>query len=114
MLGLWGGLMNKSQRVSRVFNWPAFFAAIPLLAAVYDAYGVASYALTQQSSIDWIKAFVSELMPRLVLALIVALPVYGLASASRMLVLRLQRASDAAQAARSQVAVPRPKWEARS
>ena len=94
--------MRLSGRGERGFNWPALFASIPLLAAVYDAYDAPNHSFAQQ--------YLADLAPRLAIALIVALIVYAVASALRILVLRLNRVSDVAQFARSRIAVPRPSW----
>lgn len=94
--------MNIPGRAERGLNWPALLAAIPLLAAVYDAYDAPNHSFAQQ--------FLADLAPRLAIALIVALVVYGAASALRILILRLNRVSDVAQFARSRVALPPPSW----
>jgi hypothetical protein len=105
--------MSRSRRVRQGFSWPAFFASIPLLAAAYDAYEVANRS-SEPHDFIWVRAYFIVLGPRLALALIIALAVYGSASALRALLHRLQGASDAAQAARSQIAVPRPQWAIKS
>jgi hypothetical protein len=76
------------QRLSRGFHrFPLLVATIPLLAGVYEAYAAAN-------------AFFSELLLRLPLALFMAFVVYCLVSVVGAVLLRLNRASVAAQAAR--------------
>jgi hypothetical protein len=94
-MGIW-------QRLSRGMTSPAFFAAIPLLAAITDAYEMAD-----PLSFGW---FFGGLVPRLALALAVAVPVYFLAIWVRNAFRRVHGMSDAAQTARSQFAVSRPSW----
>lgn len=97
--------MGIGQRISAGVTSPAFFAAIPLLAAVYDAYGVAD-----QLSIGW---FFGDLVPRLGLALVVSVPVYGSTIWLLNLFLKFHGASDAAQTARRRFAVSHP-WMKRA
>jgi hypothetical protein len=95
--------MGIGRRVSAVVTSPAFFAGIPLLAAITDA-----YAAAEKLSIGWV---FGDLVPRLGLALIVAVPAYVLAAWLRGLFRKCDGASDAAQTARSQFAVSRtPSW----
>ena len=91
--------MGIGRRVSAGVTSPAFFAAIPLLAAITDA-----YAAADQLSFGWV---FGDLVPRLGLALIVAVPAYVLAAWFRGLFRKCDGASDAAQTARSEFAVSR-------
>ena len=93
--------MSTSRRVSRGFHrLRLLLAAMPLLAGVYEAYAAANADLEQQQVITWLSAFFSELVLRLPLALFMAIVVYGLVSVVGAVLLRLDRVSVAAQAAR--------------
>jgi hypothetical protein len=84
----------SAQRVSRGFHrLGVLYAAIPVLAAAYDAYEVATIELQRQHTINWLTIFV----PRLGLALVLALLVYGLFRAAGSLVERLHGVAVAAQ-----------------
>jgi hypothetical protein len=75
---------------------------MPLLAGVYEAYAVASPDLE-------LTTFFSNLALRLPLALILAIVVYGLVSVVGAVLLRLHRVSVAAQAARNEIELSRPR-----
>jgi hypothetical protein len=84
-------------------------AAMPLLAGVYEAYAVASPDLEHQQVIAWLATFVNKLALRLPLALILAIVVYGLVNVVGAVLLRLRRVSVAAQAARNEIELSRPR-----
>jgi hypothetical protein len=69
------------------------YAAIPVLASVYDGYEVATTHLELQHAINWIGIFV----PRLSLALILAFIVYGLFRVADSFLVRLHGVALAAQ-----------------
>ena len=81
---------------------------MPLLAGIYDAY-TASGGLDHDQSLGWVTAFFSELALRIPLALILAFVVYGFVSLVGAVLLRLHRASVAAQASRHQIELSRPR-----
>lgn len=85
--------MGIRRRISAGVTSPAFFAAVPLIAAVYDALEAAD-----RLSFGW---FFMALLPRLGLALVVAVPVYAVAACLRGLVVKCQGATGAAETARS-------------
>jgi len=70
-----------------------FYARIPVLACVYDAYEVAATELEQRHAINWLTIFV----PRLSLGLILAFMVYGLFRAAGSVLVRLHRVAISAQ-----------------
>ena len=69
------------------------YAAIPALTSVYNGYEVATPLLDQKHAIDWLGIFA----PRLSLALILALIVYGLVWAADSFLARLHGIALAAQ-----------------
>ena len=80
--------------MSRGFYWLGLlYAAIPVLACVYDAYEVAATELERQHAINWLTIFV----PRLSLGLILAFMVYGLFRAAGSVLVRLHRVAISAQ-----------------
>jgi hypothetical protein len=83
----------RTQRLRRASRLGLLYAAIPVLAAVYDGYEVAIAKLDQHEIIDWLTIFV----PRLSLALILAFVVYALFHAVGSLLERLHRAALSAQ-----------------
>jgi hypothetical protein len=86
--------MDTSQGISRGFHrLGLLYAAIPVLAGVYDAYELAADYLEQQHAINWLAIFV----PRLCLALILAFVVYALFRAAGSVLVRLHRVALAAQ-----------------
>ena len=78
---------------SRFHQLALLYAAIPLLAGVYDAYEVATHQLEQQRAINWL----SILVPRMGLALILAIVVYGLFHLAGSILVKLHRISLSAQ-----------------
>jgi hypothetical protein len=85
--------MSTTQRISRGFHrLGILYAAIPVLAGVYDAYEVAAHYLEQKQTIDW-------LVPRLGLALILAFVVYALFRAAGLVLVRLHCVALATQPA---------------
>jgi hypothetical protein len=89
--------MSTSQRISRGFHrLGLLYAAIPVLAGVYDAYQVAAHYLEQQQAINWLTIFV----PRLGLALILAFVVYALFRAAALVLVWLHGVALSAQPAR--------------
>ena len=95
--------MGPSRRVGRGFHRiRLLLAAMPLLAGVYEAYAAASPELR-------LTTFFSNLALRLPLALILAIVVYGLVSVVGAVLLRLDRVSVAAQAARNKIELSRPR-----
>jgi hypothetical protein len=88
--------MSTTQRISRGFHrLGILYAAIPVLAGVYDAYEVAAHYLEQKQAIDWLAIFV----PRLGLALILAFVVYALFRAAGLVLVRLHCVALATQPA---------------
>jgi hypothetical protein len=80
--------------MSRGYYWLGLlYAAIPVLACVYDAYEVAATELERQHAINWLTIFV----PRLSLGLILAFMVYGLFWAAGSVLVRLHRVALSAQ-----------------
>ena len=69
------------------------YAAIPVLASVYNGYEAATAHLDQKHAIDWLGIFA----PRLSLALILAFIVYGLVRAADSFLVRLHGVALAAQ-----------------
>src|SRR4029078_7937790 len=73
------------------------YAAIPVLAGIYDAYELARH-FEQQRTIDWLTIVINELLPRRGLSLLLAFFVYGLFRAVGLFVVRLDPLSLAAHA----------------
>lgn len=90
--------MRKSWR-NRFHPIRPLFTAMPLVAAVYDAYSAAGHG----SGLEMLNAFVERLATVLPLALIMGALVYGLVSVVGALLSRLHGASIAAQAARHEI-----------
>jgi hypothetical protein len=86
-------LMRIILRLLRFHRLALIYAAIPLLAGVYDAYEVAIHRLAQQRTVNWL----SILVPRIGLALILAIVVYGLLHVVRSILMTLHRISLSAQ-----------------
>src|SRR6188508_662744 len=73
-----GALMSTADRISRGFHrLGLIYAAIPVLAGIYDAYESARH-FEQQRTIDWLTIVINELLPRLGLSLLLAFFVYNL------------------------------------
>ena len=90
--------MCTADRISRGFHrLGLLYAAIPVLAGIYDAYESARH-FEQQRTIDWLTIVINELLPRLGLSLLLAFFVYNLFRAVGLFVVRLDRVSLAAQA----------------
>ena len=69
------------------------YAAIPVLASVYDGYEIATTHFEQQHAVNWLEIFV----PRLSLALILTFIVYGLFRAGDSFLVRLHGVALASQ-----------------
>ena len=80
-------------RLYRLHRLGFLYSAIPVLAGVYDASEVAIHTSAQQPAINWI----TILMPRLGLALVLAIVVYGLFHVAGSVLVKLHRLSISAQ-----------------
>ena len=87
--------MSMTLRLHRLHRLGFLYSAIPVLADAYDASEVAIHTSEQQPAINWI----TILMPRLGLALVLAIVVYGLFHVSGSALVKLHRLSLSAQPA---------------
>ena len=85
--------MSMTLRLHRLHRLGFLYSAIPVLAGVYDASEVAIHTSAQQPAINWI----TILMPRLGLALVLAIVVYGLFHVAGSVLVKLHRLSLSAQ-----------------
>lgn len=75
---------------------------MPLLAGLQEAFVAASHDVREQG-IDWFSTFCGEAALRLPISLILAFAIFALVSAAGAFLLRLDRASVSAQAARHNI-----------
>jgi hypothetical protein len=85
--------MSVTLRLHRLHRLGFLYSTIPVLAGVYDASEVAIHTSEQQPATNWI----TILMPRLGLALFLAIVVYGLFHVAGSALVKLHRLSLSAQ-----------------